>query len=80
MRAYLRYYPNKFKSKETKVFFAISRLEGQALKWFEPALEDYLTKTLANRDIFTNKVFKDYISFEEEIRRVFRDIDGKQYT
>jgi hypothetical protein len=80
MRAYLRYYPDKFGSEEAKVFFASSRLEGQALKWFEPALEDYLTKEAADRDTFTDKVFEDYASFEEEIRKVFGDADGKRHA
>lgn len=67
MRAYFRYYPGKFDNEESKVFFASSRLEGQALKWFQPALEDYLTKTPEERDTFTDRVFDAYVNFEDEI-------------
>ena len=55
-------------------------MEGQALKWFEPALDNYLNKPLADRDIFTDKVFKDYTFFEEEIRKVFGEYDSKRYA
>jgi hypothetical protein len=42
MRAYLQYYPDKFEAEEAKVFFAASRLDGKALRWFEPTLKDRL--------------------------------------
>ena len=80
MRAYFRYYPNKFADDEAKVFYASSRLEGQALKWFEPALEDYLTKTLEDYDTFIDKVFDAYTNFEDKIYKVFRDPNGNRHA
>jgi hypothetical protein len=42
MQAYLLYYTERFANEASKVVFAISRLEGKALKWFEPTLKDFL--------------------------------------
>ncbi|KAK4232768.1 hypothetical protein C8A03DRAFT_39600 [Achaetomium macrosporum] len=38
MRVYLQYYPEKLPDESSKVVFASSRLEGKALRWFEPSL------------------------------------------
>jgi hypothetical protein len=42
MKAYITYYTKRFGNEATKVGFAASRLEGKALKWFEPTLKDFL--------------------------------------
>jgi hypothetical protein len=42
MKAYITYYTERFSNEATKVGFAASRLEGKALKWFEPTLKDFL--------------------------------------
>jgi hypothetical protein len=68
MRAYLRYYPDKFPDEASKVMFASSRLEGKALRWFEPSLNDWLTNIVAAQDDFTAEVFGSYDKFERESR------------
>jgi hypothetical protein len=78
MQAYLQYYPEKFLGEDRKVAFAASRLEGKALRWFEPTLKDFLNNTdNDDREEFTQKVFKDYSNFEKELEKVFGDIDEK---
>ena len=79
-RAYLQYYPEKFRDEAAKVIFVSSRLEGKALRWFEPSLKDQLTDEEENQDEFTKKVFKKYDAFEEEITKVFGDTDEKLHA
>ena len=58
-----------------------SRLEGKALRWFEPTLKDRLeAKTEEDQDDFTKKVFKDYNAFEKELTKVFGDTDEKLHA
>ncbi|EHK19823.1 uncharacterized protein TRIVIDRAFT_224498 [Trichoderma virens Gv29-8] len=42
LKAYFKDYENTFDTDEKKVRFASSRLEGTALKWFRPILDNYL--------------------------------------
>ncbi|KAK4107898.1 hypothetical protein N656DRAFT_679654, partial [Canariomyces notabilis] len=42
MQAYLTYYVDRFPNEAAKVAFAAHRLEGKALRWFEPTLKDFL--------------------------------------
>ncbi len=79
-RAYLRYYPKKFADEEAKVTFVASRLKGKALRWFEPTLKDRLEAKKEDQDNFTKKIFKSYNTFEEEISKVFGDVDEKLYA
>jgi len=53
MQAYLLYYPEKFIDEGRKVVFAASRLEGKALRWFEPTLKDFLKNDRDDREDFT---------------------------
>ena len=81
IQAYLQYYPEKFVTEETKVFFTTIYLEQKALKQFEPTIKDYLAyNSEDDRDDFTNTVFSSYKKFKKEIQKVFRDTDKKLYT
>jgi hypothetical protein len=81
MRADLLYYEEHFVNEAQKVGYAASRLEGKALRWFEPTLKDYLEhEDEDDREEFTQEVFKKYTKFEEEIRKVFGDTDEKLHT
>ena len=80
-KAYLQYYPNKFADEAAKVTFVASRLDGKALRWFEPTLKDRLENPLEDsQEDFTKKVFKKYATFEEEIIKVFGDTDEKLHA
>jgi hypothetical protein len=81
MRAYLLHYEERFVNEAQKVGYAASRLEGKALRWFEPTLKDYLEhEDKDDREEFTQEVFKKYTKFEEEIRKVFGDTDEKLHA
>jgi len=80
MQVYLRHFPEKFKDEEAKIYFAASRLEGKALRWFEPTLKDRMTEEEENQEDFTKNVFKKYATFEEELEKVFGDTDGKLHV
>ena len=83
MTAYLQYYLEKFGDEKSKVVFVASRLEEQALRWFEPTLKDFLANPDNNdadeRKDFTNTVFKRYTTFAIELQKVFGDINEKLY-
>ena len=81
MRAYLLYYQERFINEAQKVGFAASRLEGKALRWFEPTLKDYLDHSDDDeREDFTTEVFAAYSKFEEEIKKVFGETDEKLHA
>jgi hypothetical protein len=49
------------------------QLEDTAFEWFEPTLSDHLeSATLVPA---TQAMFRDFDLFEEEIKKVFRDVD-----
>ncbi|RYP54676.1 hypothetical protein DL768_000612 [Monosporascus sp. mg162] len=81
MRAYFLYYAERFVNEAQKVGYAASRLDGKALRWFEPTLKDYLEHDdNDDREEFTQEVFQRYTKFEEEIRKVFGDTDEKLHA
>ena len=81
MQGYIAYYPEKFDGEHRKVAFAALRLEGKALRWFEPTIKDFLTNPdNDDREEFTQNVFADYSTFEAEIQKVFGDTDEKLYA
>ena len=81
MRAYILYYEERFVNEAQKVGYAASRLEGKALRWFEPTLNDYLENLDDDdREDFTQQVFQRYAKFEKEIRKVFGDTDEKLHA
>ncbi|KAL2192206.1 hypothetical protein P885DRAFT_48225 [Corynascus similis CBS 632.67] len=80
IQVYLRYYPEKFKDEEAKIYFVASRLEGKALQWFEPTLKDRMTEEEENQEDFTKNVFKNYATFEKELEKVFGDTDRKLHV
>jgi hypothetical protein len=45
MDIFLTFYRGKFHSDTEKVLYAVSRFEGEALKWIEGFVADYLGKT-----------------------------------
>jgi hypothetical protein len=81
VKAYLQYYPDKFRDEAAKVTFVASRLEGKALRWFEPTMKDRLdNQDEDDREDFTTKVFGQYAEFEKEILKVFGDTDEKLHA
>ncbi|AEO60856.1 hypothetical protein MYCTH_2129999 [Thermothelomyces thermophilus ATCC 42464] len=60
-----------FPDDKAKVLYVAIRLEGKALRWFEPTWNDYLTEEDEDdRDTFTQAVFRSYDRFEEELRKL----------
>jgi hypothetical protein len=80
-QAYLGYYPEYFPMEADKVGFIALCLEGQALRWFQPTMDDLLTvPDRDDREDFTNDVFASYARFESKLRKVFRDLDEKRHA
>ncbi|AEO54336.1 hypothetical protein MYCTH_2123216 [Thermothelomyces thermophilus ATCC 42464] len=54
LRSYFRLNDDKFPDDKAKVLYVATRLEGKALRWFEPTWNDYLTEEDEDdRDAFT---------------------------
>ena len=79
MSSYIEHYEARFPTDDVKTRYAASRLTGQAARWFEPTLRDYIINETKNQRSFTRTVFDDYDDFEKELRKVFRDQDKKVY-
>ena len=77
--SYFYLYSAQFYVVASRVLFAASRLDGNALYWFEPTWRDFLLKLVDKRDEFTTAVFELYERFEEELWKVFGDTDEKRY-
>ena len=80
MQSYLQYYPEKFPDEDSKVKLAASRLKDKALRWFASTLKDRLKNDREDQDNFTQRVFRRYENFEEEISKVFGDQDKKLHA
>ena len=78
--SYFHLYSAQFHTVASRVLFAASRLDGNALRWFEPTWRDFLLKPADERDEFTTAVFELYERFEEELWKVFGDTDEKRYA
>lgn len=74
-KAYILHYRDQFQDEAEKVRFVASRLEGDALTWFEPCLRDYLNKPTAEREKRTTEIFQDYRYFEGELEGAFGNLE-----
>ncbi|KAJ3464714.1 hypothetical protein MRS44_009500 [Fusarium solani] len=75
LRTYFHYYPTQFFKHENRVKFAGSCLTGSALGWFEPFLSDYVR---GSPNDVTMKIFRDYDTFEDRMKKVFGEVDEVQ--
>ena len=79
-RAYLLHYQVQFSTEAEKVLFAASRLEKDALAWFEPTMRDYLDNrnnpSAQKKD--TQEIFAKYRKFEEALKGTFGDPDEER--
>jgi len=73
LRTCFRAYPKRFSDEDSKVRFAVSRLEGRALHWFEPTLEDNLDHTGEAWAEHTREIFSDFSKFAKGLEKVFGD-------
>jgi len=80
MSSYMEHYDARFPDEETKTRYVASRLTGQAARWFEPTLKDYIDHASAKQQVFTKTVFEDYDQFEKELRKVFGDQDERVHA
>ena len=78
--SYFYLYLAQFYIIASHVLFAISCLDSNALYQFEPIQRDFLLKLVEERDEFIIAIFELYKQFEEELQKVFGDINKKYYT
>jgi hypothetical protein len=78
IRAYFLYYPNQFDTEDSQVMFASSRLEGDALAWFEPILRDKIENAPRYWKDATKAAFKSFDGFEDALKEAFGDPDETQ--
>jgi hypothetical protein len=76
MFTYLTVNKSKFGSKADKVLFASTYLSGPAYEWFEPFVREYQTTEYTKQAEDTKQIFKSYSAFQEQLKRVFRDINA----
>jgi len=78
VRAYFLHYPDQFTTEDSQVMFAASRLEGDALAWFEPILRDKIENNMRHWKESTKAAFKSFDGFEEALKEAFGDPDETQ--
>jgi len=76
MRLYLRYNKATYPLQADQVLAAGMHLEGNALAWFHPSMENYLDNPEDERSAETREIFRDYTTFEDRIRKVYGDPDA----
>jgi hypothetical protein len=77
LRAYFRFFPNKLRNAEDKVFLAGSLLHGTAGQWFEPIQRERLTKLEYRQKEETQQIFAGFKGFAKALRRMFGTADEK---
>lgn len=78
LRTYHRFFPGKLSNDTNKVLHAATCLTGPALAWFQPMLNDYLTKSPDDLDDGLLKVFAKYSSFERALKGAFGTVDEER--
>lgn len=78
VRAHFEYFKDDFTNEEAKILFASSFLEKDALRWFEPYKNDFLTKTKAERRTETDDIFESFSAYEEGLSKVFGEQDEER--
>jgi hypothetical protein len=76
-KAYFMYNYPTFPDESRKVFFASQLLQGDALKWFEPTMRDYLDNAEVPKDQegATRKIFGSFEEFASALDKTFGDPD-----
>jgi hypothetical protein len=80
MFTYLTVNKSKFGSEADKVLFASTYLSGAAYEWFEPFIREYQTTKYTKQAEDTKQIFESYNAFQEQLERVFRDINATRNT
>jgi len=77
---YFRFYPQEFTNDVQRVMAAGMQMEGDALLWMEPKMQNYLDKEneIDEMEDDTKKLFKSWKSFKLEIGKVFGEIDEER--
>lgn len=77
MDLYLRFNSSTFTTDQDKILAAGMNLEGDAMEWMQPLIEDHLGNEadLRLRKDDTERVFKSYNSFKKEMEKIFGEID-----
>jgi hypothetical protein len=79
LKLYFRFNQEQFPDNRTKVTFAASYMRGKAEEWFSGYLEDYLENGLTgDTRADTRNIFKNFESFENELRKVFAEVDRER--
>ena len=80
MELYLRYNEQTFPMPQDKIMSAGMNLDGEALDWFQPYMQDFMdysTQPAKLRDD-TRRIFSNYQAFEKEIKIVFGVVDEQR--
>ena len=77
-RLYLKFHQNSLPTEQDKVLCVANLLEGSALEWFEPRMRDYLENPEKLWDDETARNFNSYIYFEDQLKKVFGEVDEKR--
>lgn len=84
MDLFLTFQKGKFHSETEKVLYAVSRLEGEALKWIEGFAVDFMEKTNDKGNIMTTMMedtktyFRTYAGFKKGLATTFGELDEER--
>ena len=80
LELYLRFNRGTYTTDQDKIMAAGMFMEGDAITWFGPLLQDYLENEAdrAECNDETKKVFKDYGNFKKEMELMFGEIDEER--
>lgn len=75
VRAYLLVNRESFAYARDEVLFAAGLLTGRAGEWFQPTMEEYLTKSPADYRTETTRMFQNFNNFKEALINTFGNPD-----
>ena len=74
-RIYLRFQRGIITDEADKILAIITFLKGDALKWFQPAVKNYLGNKENDQKKFTQELFINYLHFKENLRSNFGNLN-----
>ncbi|KAL0929980.1 reverse transcriptase domain protein [Colletotrichum truncatum] len=78
LKNYHNFHRSNFRNKSEKVLHASALLDGKALQWFEPFLENYWqNETLEDCNTETRDIFDSFEGFEHALKSLFQDPDER---
>ena len=77
-RVYLRFQRGIITDEADKILAIITFLKKDALKWFQPAVKDYLGNRENDQEKSIQKLFTSYLHFEKNLRNNFGNLNQKR--